>query len=73
MKAHGYALVIERSRTGYSIYAPDLPGCVATAKTRETALRRMKEAIALRIAGLRKDGLPVPEPTSEVTYASIGS
>jgi predicted RNase H-like HicB family nuclease len=70
MKAQGYALVIERSRTGFSIYAPDLPGCVATGRTRETALRRMNEAIALHIAGLREDGLPVPEPTSEVTYAS---
>lgn len=70
MKAHGYALVIERSGTGFSIYAPDLPGCVATGKTRETALRRMNAAIALHLDGMREDGLPIPEPTSEVTYAS---
>lgn len=25
-----YAIVIEKSATGYSAFAPDLPGCIAT-------------------------------------------
>jgi len=41
---------------------PDLPGCVATGKTIDTALRRIERAIELHIRGLREDGLPVPRP-----------
>ena len=41
---------------------PDLPGCVATGKTIDTALRRIKRAIEIHVRGLREDGLPVPRP-----------
>jgi len=41
---------------------PDLPGCVATGKTIDTALRRIERALELHIRGLREDGLPVPRP-----------
>jgi predicted RNase H-like HicB family nuclease len=34
---------------------PDLPGCVATGKTLDTALRRIEQAIALHVRGLRDD------------------
>jgi hypothetical protein len=42
---------------------PDLPGCVATGKTIDTALRRIERAIELHIRGLREDGLPIPRPS----------
>ena len=42
---------------------PDLPGCVATGKTIDSALRRIERAIELHIRGLREDGLPVPRPS----------
>jgi predicted RNase H-like HicB family nuclease len=70
MTDHGYALVIEKTATGYSIYAPDLPGCVAVGTTRAEALQLMEEAIRLHVGGMRDDGLQVPAPTSEVTYAA---
>jgi predicted RNase H-like HicB family nuclease len=41
---------------------PDLPGCVATGKTIDAALRRIESAIALHIRGLREDGIRVPPP-----------
>ena len=41
---------------------PDLPGCVATGKTLDSALRRIEQAIAVHVGGLRADGLPVPRP-----------
>ena len=41
---------------------PDLPGCVATGKTIDTALRRIQSAIALHIRGLREDGSKPPLP-----------
>lgn len=42
---------------------PDLPGCVATGKTVDSALRRIEQAMTLHVRGLREDGLPVPRPS----------
>jgi predicted RNase H-like HicB family nuclease len=41
---------------------PDLPGCVATGKTIDQALRRIERAVALHIRGMREDGLTPPQP-----------
>ena len=63
-----YAVVIERAPNNYAAYVPDLPGCVATASTREELLGEIREAIELHIEGLREDGESVPQPqaTTEV-------
>ena len=42
---------------------PDLPGCVATGKTIDAALRRIQGAIELHLRGMRADGLQPPRPT----------
>ncbi len=41
---------------------PDLPGCAATGKTIDQALRRIEKTVALHIRGLREDGLTPPRP-----------
>jgi len=41
---------------------PDLPGCVATGKTIDTALRRIEKAIELHLRGMREDGQRPPRP-----------
>jgi predicted RNase H-like HicB family nuclease len=61
-----YAVVLERSATGYAAYVPDLPGCVATGATAQEAEREIREAIEFHIEGLRLAGEPVPEPSSLV-------
>ena len=63
-----YAVVIERAEHNYSVYVPDLPGCVATGDTIEEAEEQIREAIQFHIEGLRGDGLPVPEPRTLVHY-----
>ncbi len=57
-------MIIEPTRTGYSAYVPDVPGCVATGVTRAEVEHNMQEAIAFHLEGLREDGLPIPEPMS---------
>ena len=37
-RAMKYTVVIERTSNNYAAYVPDLPGCVATASTREELL-----------------------------------
>jgi predicted RNase H-like HicB family nuclease len=64
MKRIQYLVRINRDRhSDWGASVPDLPGCVATGKTLDSALRRIEQAIALHIRGLRDDGLPVPRPS----------
>ena len=63
-----YAMIIETGERNYSAYLPDLPGCSATGKTVEEVRKRMREAIELHLAGMREDGLPIPEPTTLADY-----
>ena len=46
----------------WGAFVPDLPGCVATGKTIDQALRRIERAVALHVRGLREDGLKPPQP-----------
>jgi predicted RNase H-like HicB family nuclease len=68
MTTQRYAVVIEKAEGNYSAYVPDLPGCVATGSTVQEVGRRIREAIAFHIDGLREDGLPIPTPTSRAEY-----
>jgi predicted RNase H-like HicB family nuclease len=65
-----YAIVIEKTDTGYSAYVPDLPGCIATGDSKAEIEREMQSAIRFHIDGMKQDGLPVPMPTSSVEYVA---
>lgn len=66
-----YAIVMEKAKSNYAAYVPDLPGCVATGATVKETERRIREAIEIHIEGLREDGLPVPKPSCRVDYVEI--
>jgi predicted RNase H-like HicB family nuclease len=66
-----YAVVFEKTETGWSAYAPDLPGLGVTAPTIEQAEQMMREGIEFHIEGLREDGLPVPPPATQVKQIAI--
>jgi len=66
-----YAVVIEKGPHNYGAYVPDLPGCVATAKTSELVQRRIEAAIAAHVSLLRERGESVPAPTTIAIYASV--
>ncbi len=68
-----YAIVIEKAESNYAAYVPDLPGCVATGKTKQEAEQQIREAIEIHLRGMREDGLPIPEPSSEVEYVEIAA
>jgi predicted RNase H-like HicB family nuclease len=67
-----YLVVIEKAKSNYSAYAPDLPGCVATGKTRLAVRRAMQSAIRMHLRGLREDGLPVPRPRAAAESLLVG-
>ena len=58
-----YPMIIEGGERNYSAHFPDLPGCIATAKTIDELKQRMREALELHLRGMREDGLPIPEPS----------
>lgn len=70
---HKYLVVIEKTETGYSAYSPDLLGCVSTGSTREEVELSMKDAIEFHLDGMREDGYPIPEPSTESTYLEVAS
>ena len=59
-----YSVVFERAGRTLSAYVPDLPGCVATGRTRREVERRIREAIDVHVAGRRAAREPVPEPNT---------
>jgi predicted RNase H-like HicB family nuclease len=66
-----YAVVIEKSETGFGAFIPDLPGCVATAETEEEVRRLIREAVELHVESLRENGEPVPAPSHSVGYVDV--
>ncbi len=66
-----YLIVIEPTKTGFSAYSPDLPGCVSTGRTREEVEQNMREAISFHLDGLREEGQPVPEPQTYSSYVEL--
>lgn len=66
-----FAILIDKTATGYSAHVPDLPGCVAASETREETLQLIREAVAFHIEGMRQHGETVPEPTSSCEYVDV--
>ena len=66
-----FLIVIEKAKGNYSAYSPDLPGCVATGKTRQQVTRNMHEAIEMHVRGLLEDKRPIPKSRAFAEYIAI--
>ncbi|MEO6104282.1 MAG: type II toxin-antitoxin system HicB family antitoxin [Pseudoxanthomonas sp.] len=68
-----YAVVIEQANNNFSVYVPDLPGCVATGATKAEVEALIHDAIELHLAGMREDGDAIPLPASQVGYIDVAA
>lgn len=68
-----YAVVVEKSETGYGAYIPDLPGCIAAGDSREEVVGLIHDAIEFHIEGLKAGGETVPKPTSFVELIEVAA
>ena len=68
-----YLIIVEPTATGFSAYSPDVPGCVATGRSRADVEREMREAVAFHLDGLREDGQPVPRPSAAAAYVDVAA
>jgi predicted RNase H-like HicB family nuclease len=66
-----YLIVIEETASGCAAYSPDLPGGVSATGPRHKIEKKMKEAIAFHLAGLREEGQAIPEPHTFSTYIDL--
>jgi predicted RNase H-like HicB family nuclease len=65
---HRFLVVIEKANGNYS---PDLPGCVATGKTRAQAAKNMHQAIEMHVKGMREDRTPIPQSHAIAEYVAV--
>ena len=66
-----YGALVEKTKTGFSAYVPDLPGCVAAGKTRQQVRRRLQEAVEIHLKSMMESGDAIPEPTSKLEYVEV--
>ena len=66
-----YAVIFEKTSTGWSAYVPDLPGLGVAGPTYEATEQLIRDGIDFHIEGLRADGDPIPEPTTRVARMPI--
>ena len=60
-----YLVVYEKTKTGYSAYVPDLPGVIATGKTKTIVERNIFDAIQFHLDGLKEEKLRIPKAQAE--------
>lgn len=63
MRKVSYPAVFEPSGSGYSVYFPDLPGCISYGNSYEEAQEEAADALGLHLYGMEKDGEPIPAPS----------
>jgi len=68
-----YTVVIEPTRTGFSAYIPDLPGCIAAGATRDETLELLREGAEMHIEAMREDGETIPEPGAAVDVIEVAA
>jgi predicted RNase H-like HicB family nuclease len=66
-----YTAVLEKTTRNWSAYVPDLPGCVATGKTRDAVEKNIRGAVAMHLRGMRRDGDPIPAPGTWTTEVEV--
>ena len=66
-----YLVVVEKGKSSYGAYVPDLPGCVAVGETRREVLKLIREGVELHIESLREAGEPIPPPSSKSEIVKV--
>jgi antitoxin HicB len=64
-----YTVVLEPEEDGvggYAVSVPALPGCFSQGRTVDEALAHIREAIALHLGAMRRDGEPFPPDVTPI-------
>lgn len=66
MEKISYLAVFEKSDDGYSVYFPDLPGCVSWGSSISQAQSMAREALELHLYGMEQDNEKIPAPSDNL-------
>lgn len=58
---------MEPCDSGYGVYFPDFPGCVASGKTIDQAARIAKDALSMHYYALEEESEEIPEPSKSLS------
>ena len=58
-------VVDEKTKSGYSACIPDLPGAIATGKTKPVTTKPIYAAVQIHIEGLNEDNIRIPKAEAE--------
>lgn len=47
-----FKVLLERQEKGYTVYVPELPGCISQGDTRAEAMKNVREAIEIYLEDL---------------------
>ena len=72
MEKTTYFAVFEKTATGYSVYFPDVPGCVTCGDGFGHSMLMAQEVLGLHLYGMQKDGDPLPPRTDRVPEPGSG-
>jgi len=65
-------VILYSGEDGYWVVeCPSMPGCISQGKTKEEALKNIKEAIDCYVHSLEEDSLPVPEEKFGVSVVVV--
>jgi predicted RNase H-like HicB family nuclease len=68
-----YAVVIEEGSKSFGAYVPDLPGCVAVAKSRNEVVELIQEAIELHLFDMKQHGDKIPDVATSVEIVEVAA
>lgn len=63
LKVKSYPAILEPTKDGYSLFFPDLAGCVSAGDDYEDAIKNAEESLSLHLYGMITDGEKLPKPS----------
>ena len=60
-----HLVIIEKGKSSWGAYVPDLPGCVAVAQTQDKAMTLIREAIEMHLEDMHEQGKVLPKANSK--------
>jgi predicted RNase H-like HicB family nuclease len=61
-----YTAIVERTSTGFSVFFPDVPGCVSAGRTECETFENAEEALAFHLAEMARAGEAIPNPSPDI-------
>lgn len=68
MATANYTAIVERAGKGFSVYFPDVPGCVSAGRTELEAFENAEEALSLHLGEMVRAGEYLPKRSATIPH-----